>query len=76
MNRQRKPCTAWEFWQRAEASLQAVEAEMQRLATFIAQDPVIAIPKHTVDDVHRNIAAFEEKFTLMVREQKRTAAFR
>lgn len=76
MSRQRKPSTAWEFWQQAAASLDAVNAEMQRLATFVAQERVIAIPSCAVRDIRRNLHAFEEKFDLLVREQKRTAAIR
>ena len=68
--------SAWHYWQQAEAQLDAISAEMQRVATCIAQEPAIALPSYQVRDIRRNLERFENLFLMMAHEQKRMAQAR
>ena len=62
---------AWHFWKQAQASIEAIEAEMQLLAAYVTQYPPIEIPAHRRTGIRRNVKRFSEKFNLLLHEQKR-----
>jgi hypothetical protein len=69
-----KPNDAWEFWQKSKTALDELNELLQVFATAIAQDdPSLQLPPHTVKQVKRALARFQENFILLVREQKRKA---
>jgi hypothetical protein len=47
---------------------------LQRCATIAAAEPPTDLSSQDVREIRRNIARFNEKFALLVREQKRKAA--
>jgi hypothetical protein len=67
------PDVAWKFWQESKQALDELGDLMQQLATFITVDHPIPPPPGIVRQIKRDMAHFQEKFTLLVREQKRRA---
>jgi ubiquinone biosynthesis protein UbiJ len=72
----RKPLSAWHYWQQAERSLEAIRAEMQKVAACITEEPPIAIPSYAVAAIRRDLERLQTQFLLMAFEQKRKAAAR
>jgi len=70
---ERKTNAAWTFWQESQQALDELNGLMQQLAVVVSSDSSIYPPPALVRDVKRNLADFQEKFTLLVREQKRKA---
>jgi hypothetical protein len=69
-----KPRTdPWAFWQESKTALDELADALEIFSTHIAQNNSIELPPHTVKHAKRALAAFQENFTLMVREQKRKA---
>lgn len=71
MTPESKPDRAWGFWQESAACLERMTDAMQLLAGFVADGH--QLPEGQVRKVRRDLAAFNEKFALMLREQKRKA---
>lgn len=67
------PDVAWKFWQESKQALDELGDLMQQLATSITVEPPIPPPPGIVRQIKRDMAHFQEKFTLLVREQKRRA---
>ncbi len=54
-----KPNDAWDFCQKSQHALTALNEAMQQFSTAIAQDdPALQLPHHAVKDVKRNLARF------------------
>jgi hypothetical protein len=69
----RRKGAAWRGWARAESTLVKMEAEMQRIAGLVSQYPPVAVPRHTVRGMRRDIMKFSERFELLVHEARRAA---
>lgn len=66
-----KPNSAWKFWQQSQQALDELNSLMQQLASSVSAEPAIQPPPALVRQIKRNLADFQENFTLLVREQKR-----
>jgi hypothetical protein len=67
------PDAAWKFWQESKQALDDLGDLMQQFASFVTVDPPIPPPPGIVRQIKRDLARFQEKFVLLVREQKRKA---
>ena len=67
--------TAWRFWQEAQESLDKMSGLMQQACTRAAEEelPAEIYPVH-VKEMRKAVARFQEKWNLLVREQKRKSA--
>jgi UDP-N-acetylmuramoylalanine-D-glutamate ligase len=65
---------AWKFWQESKQALDELGELMQQLAGLIVASPAIQPPPILVRQIKRDMARFQEQFTLLIREQKRKAA--
>lgn len=64
---------AWVFWQQAETALDEARDLMQQVATIVAEEQVVPLPPMLVRTIKRDISHFQEKFAMLVREQKQKA---
>jgi ABC-type branched-subunit amino acid transport system ATPase component len=71
--RTKRSGTAWVFWQQAETALDEARNLMQQAATIVANEQVIPLPPILVRSIRRDISHFQEKFSVLVREQKQKA---
>jgi len=62
---------AWAFWQAAKASIDGL---MQQLAPVVTQFPPVPVPPHIVKRIRKDVRRFDEKFSMLIHEQKRKAA--
>jgi hypothetical protein len=62
------------FWQQAATALEEAQDLMQQAAIIVAHDDQpIALPPMLVRAIKRDISHFQEKFAMLVREQKQKA---
>ena len=65
---------AWPLWQESQAALDQATEWMQKLAQWAAEDSSPGeMDPNDVRAMHKALSRFQEKFNLMVREQKRRA---
>jgi hypothetical protein len=63
----------WKLWQAAMTSVVDMEAVTRLLAPMVTQFPAVPIPRHIAVRIRHNARRFDEKFSMLIHEQKRKA---